>query len=62
MMFLDEVLRIAKEKLSEEEWLLINAATNELASDPPPALGNRLRVRLHRIRKKLAKALGGVEK
>lgn len=57
--FLEEVMRIGKAELEEEEWELITLATNrEGEAGPVPT---KLRVRMYRIRKKLAKMTGWKE-
>jgi len=58
---LDEVLRTAKARLSEQDWDLIQQT---MSSDRDPASRsnipetNNIRVRLHRARRKLAKLTG----
>lgn len=54
--FLAEVMRMGKAELEAEDWELIKAATSSDGdADPVPT---NLRVRIHRIRKKLAKVTG----
>lgn|SRR5258708_25234863 len=61
-LFLWEVQRIAKEELSEDDWALVikgaHAILDDVAYGFLPEEATRLRVRLHRLRKMLAKNLG----
>lgn len=57
--FLDEVRRRAKAELLEEEWALIENAVNRDAENH--AAGGKVRVQLHRARKKLARLTGWQE-
>lgn len=57
--FLDEVCHHAKAELLDSEWNLIRDAANRHANDQPSAA--KMRVRLHRARKKLAKLTGWLE-
>jgi hypothetical protein len=56
--YLEELLRIGSEVLAESDWQLLQSRTKDNAPAPAgSAEGNRMRVRLHRARKKLAAAL-----
>jgi len=57
--FLEEVRRRAKAELLDEEWALIENAVNRDAGDYPA--GGKVRVQLHRARKKLARLTGWQE-
>lgn len=54
--FLDEVMRTGKAELEAEDWELIKSTINPDAEAGP--VPTNLRVRLHRIRKRLAKLTG----
>lgn len=54
--FLEEVCRRGAAELQEEEWATIQAAIDRDSQDPP--VDTRQRVRLYRVRKKLAKLTG----
>lgn len=56
--YLDELLKIAKSRLRDPDWGLIQQAIvldGEFAPASDPAIANRTRVKLHRARKKLAR-------
>ena len=61
-LFLDEVLRTGKRRLEAEEWRLIReAAAAQMRNEPydfEQKDANRMRVRLHRARKRLARFTG----
>jgi DNA-directed RNA polymerase specialized sigma24 family protein len=60
--FLKEVFALGEEELRDKDWELIqNAAEAILSHSPnnfPPAEANRIRVALHRARKKLGRLTG----
>ncbi len=62
LVFLREVIEKAPTKLTEEEWKLIGLAAEATLADAPyrfaASTANKLRVRLHRVRKKLALKMG----
>jgi hypothetical protein len=61
-LLLDEVIRIAKAELRDQDWQLIQKAVMEerdaTAPQPDPIEANRARVRLSRARRKLKESTG----